>query len=1145
MSCMRLPKKCMSLLLLTAAFACAEPALIPWPQTVTMNTGTLTLSAGSRIVAGDVSLAPLAEVLSQEVFRVTGLSLAVEGTNAVAGDVYLAYTADATVTGETYKLTVAEYAAVEADNYRAVAYGTVTLLQALTAGTGTNPQYTIPKMTIRDWPDVNYRGQMIDLARQWHTIDAVKEYVRLCRMYKVKYLQLHLSDDQSFTFPTTNYPAIPGPDTRKYTYEQMHDLEAYAVARGVTIIPEIDVPAHASRMCATMPALFGRVSANVIDFANTNVWNAMGKILNELCDVFQAAPYIHMGADEAGLGDFYSDPLTLAAITNYNVGSMGGMFNYFLNRMNDYIKARGKNMIVWEGFGIHSGNGRMDDDVSVMMFDNYRNAQTYYINNGYDAINASWYPLYILKNVAPPQQRIYGWDVYTFGNYRNAGQHRSYLDITQYEVTKTNNVPGAQMCSWEQPQETEIPTLRPHLPAVADKIWNRFSGKDYTDFTNRFTSTDFLLQKVLATGEPDAITPSATMNVYPDRIEIMWQAGPGYPWKYSLYRNTVNNSSGAQELARDITATEYTDLTAEEGQTYYYWVQAANNYGYSSFGGSADGRRGADADLVYAYEGFNYTPGTGLDQKQGGIGWSTAWDVTDSGGNPKIIDDNLTYPGLKTGGKCMNVTFLTDTPGFNVVRQTQGIQGYEGTEMWASFLLRVNNVGDGHLFVVPNKVWDTAMAKPWGRALGNTPYYCENGQQYFIVARYDCYNGKDRMYMWVNPPTDQEPSVYAEDVGINGNGDLGTGHDFQINIQGYGQNNFDIDEIRLGRSWKEVIGQEDREVPYKPMNVSASDGTYYDKIEITWDESRYATNYRVYRAESAGTNGALLIDGAVSVPSYYDMNIVTNTLYYYWVQAENELGISDFSAVAIGRATGAPPTISAYEGFDYPDGSALNNSNGGFGWAGNWLAVQFDGTNKSPGLAYIDGQGNELEVTGGNVRFAPGAAEGETYVQCMRSLNDTLGGKDGDTVWLSFLVNGNTITDKGFFLMMGGMQVGKTTGGGLGVYNGDGVAMSNDTTYYVVSRISYREGPDLQDVWVNPGLGNEPKTEEAVGHLESIFSGFTLMIYRGYAGEGVVPVIDIDELRLGRSWDNVAPVIPEPVSLAFVCVLFPLALSRC
>ena len=71
-----------------------------------------------------------------------------------------------------------------------------------------------------------------------------------------------------------------------------------------------------------------------------------------------------------------------------------------------------------------------------------------------------------------------------------------------------------------------------------------------------------------------------------------------------------------------------------------------------------------------------------------------------------------------------------------------------------------------------------------------------------------------------------------------------------------------------------------------------------------------------------------------------------------------------------------------------------------------------------------------------------------------------LGGNDGDTVWLSFLVNGNTVTEKGFFLMMGGAQVGKTQSGGLGVYNGDGVVMSNDTTYYVSARILYGDDTD-------------------------------------------------------------------------------------
>ena len=86
----------------------------------------------------------------------------------------------------------------------------ITLLQAADADHG---KVIIPRMKITDQPYASYRGLMVDLARQWHPIDAVKQAVVLCQWYKIGYLQLHFTDDQSWTFPSTAYPKLATPGT--------------------------------------------------------------------------------------------------------------------------------------------------------------------------------------------------------------------------------------------------------------------------------------------------------------------------------------------------------------------------------------------------------------------------------------------------------------------------------------------------------------------------------------------------------------------------------------------------------------------------------------------------------------------------------------------------------------------------------------------------------------------------------------------------------------------------------------------------------------------------------------------------------------------------------------------------------------------
>ena len=83
--------------------------------------------------------------------------------------------------------------------------GTTTLIQLIkTSNTGS----TLRCGVITDAPASSYRGLLIDVARKYHSIDTLRQYVRLCRLHKIRYLQLHLTDDQAFTFPSTVFPKL-------------------------------------------------------------------------------------------------------------------------------------------------------------------------------------------------------------------------------------------------------------------------------------------------------------------------------------------------------------------------------------------------------------------------------------------------------------------------------------------------------------------------------------------------------------------------------------------------------------------------------------------------------------------------------------------------------------------------------------------------------------------------------------------------------------------------------------------------------------------------------------------------------------------------------------------------------------------------
>jgi hypothetical protein len=105
-------------------------------------------------------------------------------------------------------------------------------------------------------PDCAWRGLMVDLARQRHPLPYVLSYVDLCWKNRASHLQLHFTDSPSFTLPIEAYPKLPT-EGRAYTREEIGILTEYAAARGITLVPEVDVPGHSDPFFRSYPELFG------------------------------------------------------------------------------------------------------------------------------------------------------------------------------------------------------------------------------------------------------------------------------------------------------------------------------------------------------------------------------------------------------------------------------------------------------------------------------------------------------------------------------------------------------------------------------------------------------------------------------------------------------------------------------------------------------------------------------------------------------------------------------------------------------------------------------------------------------------------------------------------------------------------------
>ena len=422
----------------------------------------------------------------------------------------ISFNIDNSLRDEEYKIEIDKNVIITGGSYNAISMAKSSLLQIIKLKD--NKTIILPKSKIFDMPDSSYRGLMIDLSRMWHSLESIRNVIDLASFYKIKYLQLHLSDDQAFVFPTDSFPNLPTPD-RPYTKKDFVELVEYAKIRGVTIVPEIDVPGHSRQFIETYPKIFdvnnGIKKSNVINIANEKVYKALDQIIAEVAEVFYNSPFIHMGADEAKL-DLYKNVKEVKSFMNKNKlgDDVHELYRYFIVRINEIVKKYDKQMLVWEGFR-KEGKIKIPKDIIVFEFETLYNHPKNLIEDGYTLVNTSWTPLYAVyggvKNKMAQRavwspERIYKWNKWRWEHFS-----KSVPGYNPIQLKETNQVIGGQMCSWEQSGEAEIPVLRKRLPVFSERVWNDKPKKSFDETLSTIERVDKILTLIIKDSRQDSI----------------------------------------------------------------------------------------------------------------------------------------------------------------------------------------------------------------------------------------------------------------------------------------------------------------------------------------------------------------------------------------------------------------------------------------------------------------------------------------------------------------------------------------------------------------------------------------------------------------------------------------------------------------
>ncbi len=473
-------------------------SIIPQPKEISYSSNGIRLTEASKLYSPDASLQELLRLTQSEIEFLTGQMIAIANRPEIGADInfYL----DTNLALEEYQLRIDQSVEIHGGSYAAVVAGKNTLLQTLST---LDQKLILPKIKVRDFPDASFRGLLIDLARQWHTLGQVKELIDLASFYKCNYVQLHFTDYQSFTLPSTHYPKLSTPG-RHYSFEELRELEEYARLRGIAIIPELEVPGHSSPFAKMYPEIFAiEDTVNnpwIINMGREEVYTALDSMIGEIAEIFQTSPYFHIGGDEAIFNQVDQDPDVKAYMAANELGTdVHELYRHFIIRMNEIVKSHGKQMCVWEGFG-PEGQVEIPKDLIVFEFETNRYLPDQLIKDGYTVVNTSWKPLYVVNQKKWEPKSIYAWNMWRWDNWwPNAP---SYNPI---QVEKSPLVIGAQMCAWEQPAEVEFPSLRKRLPVFVERIWNTEEKLTYDQFMPHLEQTDQKLSQLTGNNRQDSL----------------------------------------------------------------------------------------------------------------------------------------------------------------------------------------------------------------------------------------------------------------------------------------------------------------------------------------------------------------------------------------------------------------------------------------------------------------------------------------------------------------------------------------------------------------------------------------------------------------------------------------------------------------
>jgi len=498
------------------------PSVIPRPVSATAAAGRFTLTA-STVIWTDKADADVARALARYLEPATDLAVPVRIGSASGGN-RIVFRRDRSLGkklgSEGYRLDVRPgRVVITAPASAGAFYAVQTLRQLLPPeiyreAPVEGVTWSIPSVTIEDYPRFAWRGMHLDVARHFMPKEFVKKYIDLLALHKLNSFHWHLTDDKGWRIEIQKYPLLtqvggwrketligrPNRDTLAnvfdkkphggfYTQDDIREVVAYAKARFINVVPEIEMPGHSQAAIAAYRQLGNRgdsmdvwgswgVSPHILNPSDSTI-GFMKDVLTEVMRLFPGK-FIHVGGDEAIKPEWVASPLAQSRIRELGLKDEHELQSWFIRQMDAFLTSRGRRLVGWDEIL----EGGLAPNAVVMSWRGTAGGLAA-ARAEHDVVMTPTSHTYFDYYQSRDQTR----EPFAIGGFLPLDTVYSYEPLpAELETRFAKHILGAQGQVWteymENPKNVEFMAF-PRVAALAEVVWTPRERKDFADFMAR------------------------------------------------------------------------------------------------------------------------------------------------------------------------------------------------------------------------------------------------------------------------------------------------------------------------------------------------------------------------------------------------------------------------------------------------------------------------------------------------------------------------------------------------------------------------------------------------------------------------------------------------------------------------------------